>query len=63
MESNNKKINLVWFRGYKWVIDKLKINEKINEENDYCKRVILPNDNELKEHQLFLNKFLKKNFF
>ena len=41
----------------------LKINEKINEEIDYCKRVILPNDNELKEHQLFLNKFLKKNFF
>ena len=40
-----------------------KINEKINEEIDYCKRVILPNDNELKEHQLFLNKFLKKNFF
>ncbi len=28
LESNNQKINLVWFRGYKWVIDKLKINEK-----------------------------------
>ena len=28
LESNNKKIDLVWFRGYKWVIDKIKINEK-----------------------------------
>ena len=40
-----------------------KTNEKINVEIDYCKKVILPNDNELKKHQLFLNKFLKKNFF
>ena len=41
----------------------LKINGKINGKINYCKKIVLPNDQELKNHKLFLNKFLKKNFF
>ena len=41
----------------------LKINEIINPETNYCKKIILPNKEELKNHKLFLNRSLKKNFF
>ena len=41
----------------------LKINEIIIPETNYCKKIILPNKEELKNHKLFLNRSLKKNFF
>ena len=41
---------------------KLSFNNK-NSNINFCKKVITPNSNELKEHQNFLNKSLKKNYF
>ena len=41
----------------------LKINEIIIPETNYCKKIISPNKEELKNHKLFLNRSLKKNFF
>ena len=41
--------------------DELAINK--NTVNNYCKGVIQPTPKELKEHQNFLKKSLKKNYF
>ena len=41
-------------------------HDSVNNKNsniNFCKKVITPNSNELKEHQNFLNKSLKKNYF
>ena len=48
---------------------KLNFSEKKDEKNNeneiinFCKKVIKPSEGELKEHQNFLKKSLKKNYF
>ena len=39
------------------------INSNENSKIDFCKNIIQPTDSELKEHQIFLKKSLKKNYF
>ena len=39
------------------------VNSNVNSKIDFCKNIIQPTDSELKEHQIFLKKSLKKNYF
>ena len=41
--------------------DEITINKNTN--NNYCKKVVYPDPGELKEHQNFLKKSLKRNYF